>query len=125
MKHFNNEEDARVFVTEIEATIEESVEKKTGTFIAQNNTLATKDDVKLELQKVNLATQQVILEIQKVKGELQVSIEQLRGELKGDIEQLRGEVKEEIQKSKVDIIRWAFVFFVALALMMFSMYLKK
>ena len=73
-KHFNNLEDAKIVVTEIEDIIESKISEK-------KDTLATKEDI------------------------------------------LKLETK--LAETKVDLIKWVFGFFMALALMVIGLYLKK
>ena len=73
-KHFNNTEDAKTVVTEIEQIIEAKIADT-------KDTLATKGDIK--------------------------------------------ELETKIAETKVDIIKWVFTFFAALAVMIIGLYLKK
>jgi hypothetical protein len=73
-KHFNNKENAKLVVTEIEGNMEHRIAQQTD----------------------KLATQQDILALE-----------------------------AKIAESKFDVIKWAFSFFVALALMIIGLYVKK
>ena len=73
-KHFNNAEDARIVVTEIEQIIESKIADK-------KDTLATKDDI--------------------------------------------NKLESKISETKVDLIKWVFTFFAAIAVMIIGLYLKK
>jgi hypothetical protein len=73
-KHFNNAEDARIVVTEIEQIIETKITD-------YKDVLATKEDI------VKLET--------------------------------------KIAETKVDLIKWVFAFFAALAVMIVGLYLRK
>jgi hypothetical protein len=103
LKYFKNEEDARLFVTEIENTMESTFASGKEHLVAKEELASTKDSFKDEMQ-------------------------QIRQDIKEQISLVRLEIKDvrvEIHDTKVNLIKWVFGFFVALSLMIIGLYLKK
>ena len=108
-EHFGKNENAAKAVSAIEAIIDEKV----ATGNTRYEALLHKD-----------------LEI--LRGDMDKKLEMLRGDVDKKLEMLRGEMKEQgsrletkIAETSTSNLRWVFSFFIALALMIIGLYLKK
>lgn len=88
-KHFHNDSDSRVFISEIEEIMDNKVDLKMNDF-------ATRKD----LAEHRAATKQDYIEL---KAELKQDITELRAELKQDITELRAELKQDMFELKAEL----------------------
>jgi gas vesicle protein len=120
-RHFNNEEDSRIFVSEIEDIMDNKVDLKMNDFAMRKDLAELGGKVKQDLIELHSEFKQDMAELRsefkqdmaelrsefkhdmaELRSELKQDMTELRSELKQDISRLRSEVKEDISELRSD-----------------------
>lgn len=99
-KHFNNEQDSRIFVSEIEEIMDNKVDLKMNDFATRKDLAELKTELKIEITSVK---SELKSEIADVKSELKSEIAEVKTELKSDIAELRTELTSKIAEVKTEL----------------------
>lgn len=110
-KHFHDDNDSRVFISEIEEIMDNKVDLKMDDFatrkdIAELRVAAKQDYIELrsELkQDINELRVEFKHDMAEMKSELKHDMGKLRSEVKADIAELRSEVNQEINELRSEI----------------------